>query len=218
MEELLNKKNCVDGLELMRQIPDRAISCCFADFQYRGIMDKMDYGNEGARQVGRAQLQQMPEDLIFEFVKEISRVLKPSGYLFLWVDKFILCEGSHLGFLNEELQRVDLITWNKQSFGMGYRTRRTCEYLLILQKLPKTIKTWNDKSIRDVWDEKIENPRKSHPHKKPILLIERLIKSVTGENDLVLDPCAGSFVVLDACKNTGRNFIGGDIEPKFCEE
>lgn len=217
-KDLFNKKNCMDGLELMSLVPNNEISCCFFDPQYRGIMDKMNYGNEGARQKGRALLPQMSEDLIFEFVKEISRVLYPSGYLFLWIDKFILCEGNHLGFLNEELQRVDLITWNKQSFGMGYRTRRTAEYLLVLQKPPKLAKTtWKNKSIRDVWDEKIECPRMGHPHKKPIGLISTLTESVSEPNELVLDPCAGSFVVLDTCKQINRCFIGGDISPEFCE-
>jgi site-specific DNA-methyltransferase (adenine-specific) len=210
---LIDKKNCMDGLKLLNAIPDNVVSCCFLDPQYRGIMEKMNYGNEGARQKKRALLPQMSEDLIFEFVKEISRVVVPSGYVFLWIDKFILCEGSHLNFLNEELQRVDLITWNKQSFGQGYRTRRTCEYLLILQKLPKTIKTWKNKSIRDVWDEKIKHPRLGHPHKKPFGLISALINSVTEPNELVLDPCAGSFVVMEAAIDNNRKFIGCDIVP-----
>jgi site-specific DNA-methyltransferase (adenine-specific) len=210
-ESLINKKNCMDGLNLLSLIGIGDVSCCFFDPQYRGIMEKMKYGNEGARQKGRALLPQMSETLIFKFAIEIARALKPSGYMFLWVDKFILCEGSHLNFLPIEMQPVDLITWNKQSFGMGYRTRRTSEYLLILQKPPKTIKTWKDKSIRDVWDEKIEHPRSGHPHKKPIGLISRLINSVTSENDLILDPCAGSYVVMDACSQTKRRFIGCDI-------
>jgi site-specific DNA-methyltransferase (adenine-specific) len=214
---LIDKKNCMDGLKLLNAIPSDIVSCCFFDPQYRGIMDKMNYGNEGARQKKRALLQQMSEDLIFEFVKEISRVVGPSGYVFLWVDKFILCEGSHLGFLNNELQRVDLITWNKLSFGMGYRTRRTSEYLLVLQKLPKTIKTWKDKSIRDVWDEKIDHPRLVHAHKKPFGLISKLINSVTIEREIVLDPCAGSFVTMEAALSNGKHFIGCDIEPEFCK-
>jgi site-specific DNA-methyltransferase (adenine-specific) len=213
---LIDKKNCMDGLQLLNAIPNDIISCCFFDPQYRGIMDKMNYGNEGARQKKRALLQQMSEDLIFEFVKEISRVVGPSGYVFLWVDKFILCEGSHLNFLNQELQKVDLITWNKRSFGQGYRTRRTCEYLLILQKPPKIIKTWVNKSIRDVWDEKIIHPRSVHAHKKPIGLISTLINAVTKPEELILDPCAGSFVVMDGALENSRHFIGCDIEKEFC--
>lgn len=214
---LLNRKLNLDGLSLLALLDDNIVSSCFFDPQYRGVLDKMGYGNEGERQKERVALKQMSEKLITSFCLEIKRVLIPSGYMFLWVDKFHLCESTYEIWLPEELRVVDLITWNKLSFGNGYRSRRTSEYLLIVQKKPCLIKSWSDKSIRDVWEEKIINPRKSHPHKKPIGLIERLIKSVTNETNLVLDPCAGSFIVLDACLKTNRNFIGCDIEKKFCE-
>jgi site-specific DNA-methyltransferase (adenine-specific) len=219
----------MDGMELLKSIPDNAISCCFADFQYRGIMDKMNYGNEGARQKGRALLRQMSENTIVKFIDGIVNVLGPSGYLFLWVDKFHLCSGSHLdwfhkyqenyddGVVRPIMNLVDLINWNKKSFSMGYRSRGTTEYLLVYQKSPKTTKTWKNKSIRDTWDEKIEHPRSGHPHRKPFGLISTLINSVTEPNELVLDPCAGSFVVMDATNANARRFIGCDIEPDFCE-
>ena len=207
----------MDGMELLSLIGAGDISCCFFDPQYRGVMDKMNYGNEGARQKKRATLEQMSERTIFAFLSEIERVLKPSGYMFLWVDKFHLCEGTFNKFtLPGKLEIVDLITWDKQSFGMGYRTRRTCEYLLICQKAPTLTKSWKNKSIRDVWSEKIEHPRSGHPHKKPWALLCTLISAVTDEWDYVLDPCAGSFAVLNACSVTKRNFIGCDIEPDLC--
>jgi site-specific DNA-methyltransferase (adenine-specific) len=110
-----------------------------------------------------------------------------------------------------------MITWDKMSFGMGYRTRRTSEYLLIIQKEPKKTKSWKNRSIRDVWSEKIEKPRSVHPHKKPIELIKTLIESVTESDDIVVDPCAGSFVTMDACISVGRKFLGADINKELCK-
>lgn len=52
---------------------------------------------------------------------------------------------------------------------------------------------------------------KIHTHQKPFGLIEQLILATTNENDIVLDPCAGSYTVLDVCKKLNRNFIGGDL-------
>jgi site-specific DNA-methyltransferase (adenine-specific) len=224
-KNLLNKKLCMDGLELLGKLKSESIDACFFDPQYRGIMDRLDYGNEGSRQKGRALLQQMDASIILKFLLEITRVLKPSSYLFLWIDKFILCEASHkLWFspINMDSSKpvmnvVDMMTWNKGSFGMGYRLRKSSEYLLVIQKSPKMIKSWKDKSIKDVWSEKIEHPRLGHPHKKPIGLITRLIKSVTNEKDLIGDFCAGSFSTFDACKLSNRNFIGCDIEKEFCQ-
>lgn len=228
IDQYLNKKNCMDGLDLLDNLiqNETTVSTCFVDFQYRGVLDKLDYGNEGERQKGRFKLEQMSETTIIQFLQRITKILKPSGHLFLWVDKFHLCEGSHLEwfkYVNTNLQKpvmncVDMITWNKQSFAMGYRSRRTSEHLLIYQKSPKTIKNWAVKNIRDIWSEKIENPRSGHPHRKPIGLIEQLILATTNENDVVLDPCAGSFKVLDASISLNRNFLGCDLNMEFCHD
>jgi site-specific DNA-methyltransferase (adenine-specific) len=46
---------------------------------------------------------------------------------------------------------------------------------------------------------------------KPIGLIERLIGAVTEPGDLVVDPAAGSFVVIHAACRLMRNFCGCDL-------
>ena len=46
----------------------------------------------------------MNEDTIKCFIKEIDRVLSPSGHLFLWVDKFHLCQGVLGWFENLDLK------------------------------------------------------------------------------------------------------------------
>jgi site-specific DNA-methyltransferase (adenine-specific) len=113
----------MDGIILLSYLKPASLPVCFFDPQYRGIMDKMKYGNEGARQKLRAELTQMTPETIKNFIIEINRVLIPSGHLFLWIDKFHLCEGVNSWLEGTDLNIVDLITWNKQKIGMGYRTR-----------------------------------------------------------------------------------------------
>ena len=182
----------------------------FFDPQYRGILDKLSYGNEGkSRGKERSDLPQMSENIIKTFLKEIERVLAPSGYLFLWIDKFHLVEGVNSWIVDLNMEIVDLITWNKMKIGMGYRTRRKSEYLLVIQKLPKKAKsTWVLHNIPDVWDEKVI---KTNTHSKPIDLQKQLILATTNDGDLVCDPASGGFSVFEACKLTNRNFIGGDL-------
>lgn len=211
---MLNVRNKMCGLELLGTIDDNAIPLVFFDPQYRGVLDKLGYGNEGERQQGRAALPQMDNYTITAFMLEIDRVLKPRGHLMLWVDKFQLCMGSvHDWSAGTNISVVDLITWEKQKFGMGYRSRRTCEYLLVLQKEPLRAKdVWKDRGIRDVWSEGIEKEkRKVHPHVKPIGLIGRLINCVTNQGDVVVDPAAGSFTVMEAALSKNRMFLGADI-------
>ena len=90
MLDLINTKLTIDGLELLQSLGDCSIDLCFFDPQYRGVLDKMRYGNEGERQKGRSVLVQMSESTIIYFIQEISRVLKPSRYLMLWIDNFHL--------------------------------------------------------------------------------------------------------------------------------
>src|ERR1051325_2268875 len=73
----------MDGLVLLKSLENNSASAVFFDPQYRGILDKMNYGNEGERQIERSKLIQMSERKIISFVREINRVLKPSGHLFL---------------------------------------------------------------------------------------------------------------------------------------
>lgn len=54
-----------------------------------------------------------------------------------------------------------------------------------------------------------------HPTQKPIPLLEYLIKTYTNEGDIVLDNCMGSGSTGVACINTGRSFIGMELEKNF---
>lgn len=56
-----------------------------------------------------------------------------------------------------------------------------------------------------------------HPTAKLIDLLEYLIKTYTNEGDTVLDNCMGSGSTGVACVNTGRNFIGMELEEKYFE-
>lgn len=56
-----------------------------------------------------------------------------------------------------------------------------------------------------------------HPTQKPVPLLEYLIKTYTNEGDTVLDFCMGSGSTGVACVNTGRNFIGIELDDHYFE-
>lgn len=212
LEVAYDVRQTMSGHALLRALPSRTASAAFLDPQYRAILDKMGYGNEGKnREKARAALPAMSERTIAHYVEEIERVLKPSGHLFLWVDKFIVAEARHLSFFRySSLARVDLICWNKLRPGMGRRARCRSEYLVVAQKPPtRAAGVWTDHRIDDCWPE--QSDRSLHPHAKPHQLTERLIRAVTKRGDLVVDPCSGSYGVLDACRLSGRRFVGCDL-------
>jgi site-specific DNA-methyltransferase (adenine-specific) len=202
-----------DALELLRSLPANSSLLGFSDPQHRENLDKLKYGNEGARQRGRFMLPSMSSEYIDECCREFARVLRPSGYLMLWQNAFRTLEGHHKR-LADVLQGVGLIAWDNERPGNGYRERRRGDYLVVLQKPPiKARATWRTKPmIPDRWVERIVRPRSQHPHLKPIGLIRALIEAITVPGDLIVDPAAGSFVVMRAARELGREFIGVDLK------
>ena len=57
--------------------------------------------------------------------------------------------------------------------------------------------------------------QKTHTNEKPVELLEYLIKTYTNEGETVLDNCMGTGSCGVACKLTGRNFIGIELEKKY---
>ncbi len=53
----------------------------------------------------------------------------------------------------------------------------------------------------------------SHPHAKPVDLLEQLVTAT--QFNTIVDPFMGSGTTGVACANLGRKFIGIEIEPKY---
>ena len=56
-----------------------------------------------------------------------------------------------------------------------------------------------------------------HPTQKPVALLEYLIKTYSNEGETILDNCMGSGSTGIACINTGRKFIGMEIDDRYFE-
>jgi site-specific DNA-methyltransferase (adenine-specific) len=68
----------------------------------------------------------------------------------------------------------------------------------------------------DLWEIRPESARRvRHPAPFPVELPQRLIELYTFEEDLVLDPFAGSGTTAVAAVRTGRRYAGYDIDPAY---
>ena len=59
--------------------------------------------------------------------------------------------------------------------------------------------------------------RRVHPTQKPIALMKMIVSNWTESGNVILDPFMGSGTTGVACVQTGRDFIGIEIEPKYFE-
>jgi site-specific DNA-methyltransferase (adenine-specific) len=67
-------------------------------------------------------------------------------------------------------------------------------------------------------ENKVPEPTKNnHPTVKPIALMEYLVKLVSREGQVVLDPFMGSGTTGMACKKLNREFIGIEMMPEYME-
>lgn len=66
-------------------------------------------------------------------------------------------------------------------------------------------------------NEAVSNKNRFHPTQKPVKLLEYLIKTYTNTGDVVLDNCMGSGSTGVACVNTGRRFIGMELDDGYYE-
>ena len=77
------------------------------------------------------------------------------------------------------------------------------------------------KPCMDLWDDIYAlaqgNEKRKYPTAKPQKLLERIIQMSTDEEDIVLDPVAGSGTTGIACKNLGRQCIMIEKNPEAIE-
>ncbi|MEM3714634.1 MAG: DNA methyltransferase [Candidatus Micrarchaeaceae archaeon] len=72
---------------------------------------------------------------------------------------------------------------------------------------------------RDVIEGPVETIKGSrHPAIYPEYIIQQLLILLTKEGDIVLDPFIGSGTTAVACKKLRRNYIGFDINCKYCDD
>ena len=80
-----------------------------------------------------------------------------------------------------------------------------------------TFNLWEGKKYKSNVFEYKKDYEGLHPTQKPVLLLEDLIKTFSNTGDVVVDLTMGSGSTGVACVNTGRRFIGIEMDCKYFE-
>lgn len=139
-----------------------------------------------------------------------------------FVKEILKKRQKELGLTSKDINEALGVKSNGGGMWSIYTGDNVCEQVPTLElweKLQATLKfvypyeklsqTFNPQmGITDVWrDIDFYKEQRHHPTQKPIKLIERLILASSNENDLVLDPFAGSGSTAISASRLKRNFI-----------
>lgn len=72
------------------------------------------------------------------------------------------------------------------------------------------------------WNGMLQEPghpkeHRVHPTQKPLPVMEWIVDRYSSSVNLILDPFCGSGTTCVAAKKLGRNYIGIDISPEYCQ-
>lgn len=230
---LLNTVHCMDCLEFMRGLPDGCIDAIITDPPYGTTACKWD--TIIPFEPMREQLKRIikPNGAIVLFWSEpFSSYLRCSNikdfrYDIIWEKE----RPTNILFMKNQIAKVHEIisvfytnqpTYNPQmEKSMGVKNGN--------QNIDNTSKTQEGQKFKYSKDynaevryprsiKKFNRDRKAiHPTQKPVLLIEYLIKTYSNEWETILDFTAGSGTTWVACKNTNRNYVLVEKEPKYVD-
>lgn len=120
----------------------------------------------------------------------------------------------------QESVMVPMGDWANSRLKNLSKTDKTRDNSKVGSGFGKRVANWQDRSMAyptNVLHMATECANTGHSAAFPEALPEWFIKLFTKEGDMVLDPFAGSGTSLRVAHRLGRNAIGIEISPEFCE-
>lgn len=152
----------------------------------------------------------------FEWLDEARRVLKDTGAFYCFTRWDVYPEW--FAAVKDRFSIKNCIVWFKRGGGLGdLKKAYMYNHEFIIYCANKNHRL-NGKRRNDVFEFAKDAPSSYvHPTQKPILLLSEIIEKSSNENDVVLDMFMGSGSTGVACMNTGRKFIGIELDDKYFE-
>ena len=228
-ESFINRIVFGNAVDVMKQIPDESVKLVVTSPPYN-LKNSTGNGMKDGRggKWANAALQKgyshhedaMPHD---EYVKwqrnclaEMVRVIPEDGAVFYnhkWRVQAGLLQNRH--DIVDGFPVRQIIIWKRKggiNFNRGYFLP-TYEVIYLIAK-PKFKLVPKANAVRDIW-EFAQDMKNDHPAPFPIGLIDQIISSTDAQ--IVLDPFMGSGTTAVSAIRHGRNYIGIDISPEYCE-
>ena len=225
----LNKIECMDCLEYLKQIPDDFVDLVVTDPPYN-VSQRNDINFNGRKirkNFGEWDYGFDPLPVL----KELKRVLKPNGqiYVFCATNQIPL----YMSTFQKDWQFRNLIVWYKTN--PAPRLSKTNwvfanEYILYAINNPDekpgqaTFNFPGQVAMHNTivsgalqGKERLKNAQNQalHPTQKPLAILKKLIEISSNPEDIVLDPFMGVGSTAVAAKELGRRYLGCELSQRY---
>lgn len=176
----------------MKALPDKCVDCVITDPPY-GLGNRLSDGG--------GKLKNTPMSVLYRTGDWVDVVPKKEVFdsIFRVSKNQIICGGN---YFNLPPTRC-IIAWDKTNY---LHTLSDWEY--IWTSFDSPAKMYRRRSL---------DLNRKHPTQKPVALMKWIIDKYTTPDAIILDPFSGSGTTGVACIETGRNFLGFEIDPRWCD-
>ena len=205
-----------DCLEVMKQIPDGSVDLVVTDPPYLIETSGAGIYKQADKQYVK-ELNGIKDGFSEKVLDELCRLMRK-------INIYIFCSQKQIiplldYFVEKKKCNWNLLTWHKTNPvpACGNKYLTDTEYILFFRE--KGVKIGGEYKTKFTYyvtplntaDKKLYG----HPTIKPVDILQNLILNSSSPGDVVLDPFMGSGSTGIACNNTGRNFIGIELDKGY---
>lgn len=197
-----------DCLDILRTLPDGSVDAVVTDPPWMDYTTGWYDASEWHRPIGKVE----PS----EYVGELFRLLREGGAALLWCRWDVFHEHAEAMRAGGFLVRNQIV-WAKPNHTAGdlqgnVGNKHECAVFATKGRWIR-----HDRREVNLWQEPhlFSRDKRNHPTEKPVNLMVRSVQLCCPPNGTTIDPFMGSGPTGVACVQTGRNFIGIEIDEQY---
>lgn len=204
----------MDCLEGMKSIPDESIDLIVTDPPYL-----MNYKTGRRKDKTHKFCTTIEGDnnpnLIHDYINECYRILKNNTACYMF------CNVNKVEVFKTELENAgfnikNMIIWVKNNHTAGDLVAQYGKKYEILFYVNKGRCPIRNGRITDVWEfPKVSSKVQLHQNQKLVELIKQCVEKSSDPGMIVFDGFMGSGTTAIACLETGRKYIGYELDPEY---
>lgn len=219
--EIVWDKKAIPGMksDLMHQYPEASERCLYIQFgqQFVGNLNSEDFPEEWEPLRSYLAKEAEVAGIDAKRLKELCGV----GMFSHWFTKsqFCLIPEKHYLTLQQHHPQRFLRPWSELAKEWSQLKKIARGIIGDKHQAMRSYFNNGHDVMRDVWEfgRVIGDERHNHATPKPVEMMERVMKSSSQKNDIVVEPFLGSGSTLMGAEVTGRKCYGMELDPGYCD-